>query len=192
MQTKKYLPIIIGIVALVALVYLLQFILQISFQNHGIDEIAVSLKPFQNHYFSPAKYFMTTEGHASELTNDPTAVGRFFSFLILGVVAWIVAAVVLYMIRSTRKHHYLFILAAAGMISAVAFYAAFFVPERAAEFSNGCRRAGAQGSQIDFLICSIAAGNSAAILTTDKDFSRYAKHLPIILHEARTRGVESH
>jgi hypothetical protein len=42
--------------------------------------------------------------------------------------------------------------------------------ERAAEFSNSCRRAGVQGSHIDFLICSAAAGNSAAILSTDKDF----------------------
>jgi predicted nucleic acid-binding protein len=64
--------------------------------------------------------------------------------------------------------------------------------ERAAEFSNSCRRAGVQGSHIDFLICSVAAGNSAAILSTDKDFSRYARHLPITLHEARTRGGESH
>jgi predicted nucleic acid-binding protein len=62
--------------------------------------------------------------------------------------------------------------------------------ERAAEFSNSCRRVGVQGSHIDFLICSVAAGNSAAILSTDKDFSRYAKHLPISLHEARKRGEE--
>jgi predicted nucleic acid-binding protein len=60
--------------------------------------------------------------------------------------------------------------------------------ERAAEFSNNCRRAGVQGSHIDFLICSVAAGKSAAIFSTDEDFSRYAKHLPITLHEARTRG----
>jgi predicted nucleic acid-binding protein len=64
--------------------------------------------------------------------------------------------------------------------------------ERAAEFSNSCRRMGVQGSHIDFLICSVAAGNSAAIFSTDKDFSRYAKHLPITLHETRTRGGESH
>jgi predicted nucleic acid-binding protein len=64
--------------------------------------------------------------------------------------------------------------------------------ERAAEFSNSCRQAGVQGSHVDFLICSVAAGNSAAILSTDKDFIRYAKHLPITLHEARTRGRESH
>jgi predicted nucleic acid-binding protein len=64
--------------------------------------------------------------------------------------------------------------------------------ERAAEFSSSCRRAGVQGSHIDFLICSVAAGTSAAILSTDKDFGRYAKHLPITLHQARTRGGESH
>ncbi len=63
--------------------------------------------------------------------------------------------------------------------------------ERAAEFSSNCRRAGVQGSHTDFLICSVAAGNSAAILSTDKDFSRYARHLPITLHEARRRGGES-
>lgn len=64
--------------------------------------------------------------------------------------------------------------------------------ERAAESSNSCRRAGVQGSHIDFLICSVAAGNGASIFSTDKDFSRYAKHLPITLHEARTRAGESH
>ena len=64
--------------------------------------------------------------------------------------------------------------------------------ERAAEFSKRCRQAGVQGSHFDFLICSVAAGNSAAILSTDKDFIRYAKHLPITLHEARTRGRQSH
>jgi predicted nucleic acid-binding protein len=64
--------------------------------------------------------------------------------------------------------------------------------ERAVEFSNSCRQAGVQGSHVDFLICSVAAGNSAAILSTDKDFIRCAKHLPITLHEARTRGRGSH
>ncbi|MGA2478739.1 MAG: PIN domain-containing protein [Spirochaetia bacterium] len=60
--------------------------------------------------------------------------------------------------------------------------------ERAAEFSNDCRQAGVQGSHTDFLICSVAAGNGAAILTSDKDFRRYAKHVPISLHEARGRN----
>jgi predicted nucleic acid-binding protein len=57
--------------------------------------------------------------------------------------------------------------------------------ERAAEFSNICRHEGVQGSHIDFLICSVAAANGASILTMDKDFKRYATHIPITLHEAR-------
>jgi predicted nucleic acid-binding protein len=52
---------------------------------------------------------------------------------------------------------------------------------RAAEFSNQCRRKGIQGSTIDFLICAVAAMEELQILTTDADFLRYAKHLPIRL-----------
>jgi predicted nucleic acid-binding protein len=62
--------------------------------------------------------------------------------------------------------------------------------ERAAEFYNSCRHAGVQGSHMDFLICSIAAGNGAAIFTLDKDFSSYAKHIPITLHEARAQHAQ--
>ena len=57
--------------------------------------------------------------------------------------------------------------------------------ERAAEFSNSCRQSGVQGSHVDFLICSVAAGSGSAILSTDRDFTRYARHLPITLYEAR-------
>ncbi len=60
--------------------------------------------------------------------------------------------------------------------------------ERAAEFSNSCRRAGLQGSHVDFLICSVAAGSGCAIFSNDKDFSRYARHLPITLHGLRNEG----
>jgi hypothetical protein len=52
---------------------------------------------------------------------------------------------------------------------------------RAAEFSNQCRKKGIQGSTIDFLICAVAAVEELQILTTDGDFLRYAKHLPIRL-----------
>ena len=52
---------------------------------------------------------------------------------------------------------------------------------RAAEFSNQCRKKGVQGSTIDFLICAVAAMEELQILTTDSDFLRYAKHLPIRL-----------
>ena len=52
---------------------------------------------------------------------------------------------------------------------------------RAAEFSNLCRKKGVQGSTIDFLICAVAVIEALQILTTDSDFLRYAKHLPIRL-----------
>jgi hypothetical protein len=60
--------------------------------------------------------------------------------------------------------------------------------ERAAEFSNLCRHEGVQGSHIDFLICSVAEANGASILTMDKDFKRYAKHIPVTLHEPREQS----
>jgi predicted nucleic acid-binding protein len=52
----------------------------------------------------------------------------------------------------------------------------------AAEFSNLCRQKGIQGSHIDFVICSVAHRLNLSIFTTDKDFTNYAKLLPIVLH----------
>lgn len=54
--------------------------------------------------------------------------------------------------------------------------------EEAAAFFNRCREKGLQGSNTDFLICAIAARNGFAIFTTDEDFARFAKVLPITLH----------
>jgi predicted nucleic acid-binding protein len=59
--------------------------------------------------------------------------------------------------------------------------------ERAAEFYNACRKAGIQGSQIDFLICSVSVGNKIPIFTSDKDFLHYKKELPISLYQPRKR-----
>jgi predicted nucleic acid-binding protein len=56
---------------------------------------------------------------------------------------------------------------------------------RAAEFFNTCRQSGIQGSQIDFLICSVAAGAGLPIFTSDQDFLLYVKLLPIILYKPR-------
>ena len=53
--------------------------------------------------------------------------------------------------------------------------------EKAAEFSNVCRKKGVQGSTIDFLICAVAHLESLTILTTDGDFEIYEKYLPIAL-----------
>jgi len=53
----------------------------------------------------------------------------------------------------------------------------------AAQFFNRCRAKGVQGSNTDFLICAVAVRNRLAIFTTDKDFQRFAKLLPITLHK---------
>ncbi|HEV8377397.1 MAG TPA: PIN domain-containing protein [Tepidisphaeraceae bacterium] len=53
--------------------------------------------------------------------------------------------------------------------------------ERAAEFYNTCRSRGVQGSSTDFLICAAAELGGLKIFTTDKDFPRFAQHLPIEL-----------
>jgi len=57
--------------------------------------------------------------------------------------------------------------------------------ERAAEIFNTCRKAGIQGSNTDFLICSAAEENDFAIFTTDQDFRRYQKYSKFVLHEER-------
>ena len=56
--------------------------------------------------------------------------------------------------------------------------------ERAAEHFNTCRAKGIQGSNTDFLICAAAERRGLPILTTDADFVRFARHLPIHLHGA--------
>lgn len=53
----------------------------------------------------------------------------------------------------------------------------------AAQFFNLCRAKGIQGSNTDFLLCAVAVRHDLAILTTDGDFSMFAKCVPVILHE---------
>lgn len=55
--------------------------------------------------------------------------------------------------------------------------------EKAAEFSNICRRNGIQGSTIDFLICAVAYLEKLIIFTTDSDFNNYRKCIPIELFQ---------
>lgn len=57
--------------------------------------------------------------------------------------------------------------------------------EEAARITNVCRAAGISGSEIDFLLCAVAVRRNLPIFTTDADFERYAKHIPIRLHELR-------
>lgn len=57
--------------------------------------------------------------------------------------------------------------------------------ERAAEWFNSCRARGLQGSNTDFLLCAISERHRLPILTTDEDFTRYARVLPIAIHRPR-------
>lgn len=57
--------------------------------------------------------------------------------------------------------------------------------ERAAEILNRARSRGIQGSNTDFLICAIAERHKLPIFTTDKDFPRFQKHIPVQLHVPR-------
>lgn len=54
--------------------------------------------------------------------------------------------------------------------------------EEAASFFNRCRAKGIHGSNTDFLICAVAVRNELAIFTSDGDFTRFAKVLPIALY----------
>ena len=55
--------------------------------------------------------------------------------------------------------------------------------EKAAFYFNLCRSKGIQGSNTDFLICSIAIRNNFSLFTVDKDFLLFSKHIPIQLHK---------
>jgi predicted nucleic acid-binding protein len=55
--------------------------------------------------------------------------------------------------------------------------------EDAAQMHNQCRTRGVAGSLVDLLICSVAHRRGWQIFTTDRDFERYAKVLPIRLYE---------
>jgi predicted nucleic acid-binding protein len=57
--------------------------------------------------------------------------------------------------------------------------------EEAAAAFNRCRERGIQGSNTDFLICSVALRRELAVYTTDKDFLQYEKVLKFKLHEPR-------
>lgn len=57
--------------------------------------------------------------------------------------------------------------------------------EQAAEFFNLGRAKGIQGSNIDFLICSVAVNNDLEIFTTDEDFKSFEKYIPIKLYSPR-------
>jgi predicted nucleic acid-binding protein len=53
--------------------------------------------------------------------------------------------------------------------------------EEAAAANNRCRLAGLAGSTTDFLICAVTMRRGWGVFTTDRDFDRYAKVLPVKL-----------
>jgi predicted nucleic acid-binding protein len=55
--------------------------------------------------------------------------------------------------------------------------------ELAADFYNGCRNKGIQGSNTDFLICAVASRRNMAIFTNDKGFNLFLKVVPIQLFQ---------
>jgi predicted nucleic acid-binding protein len=58
--------------------------------------------------------------------------------------------------------------------------------EEAADAFNRCRERGIQGSNTDFLVCSVARRRHLAVYTTDKDFLQYGKVLKLKLHDPRS------
>lgn len=61
----------------------------------------------------------------------------------------------------------------------------------AAKFFNLCRSKGIQGSNTDFLICAAAVRRDLCIFTCDRDFSHFAKCLPVVLHEFKVTAEQS-
>jgi hypothetical protein len=57
--------------------------------------------------------------------------------------------------------------------------------EEAASINNRCRAKGVTGSATDFLICAVAMRREWAVFTTDEDFIRYARCVPIQLYTPR-------
>jgi predicted nucleic acid-binding protein len=55
--------------------------------------------------------------------------------------------------------------------------------DAAAAYHNHCVSVGVAARDIDMLICAVAARAEATVLTTDPDFGRYARHLPVRLHK---------
>ncbi|HPO37554.1 MAG TPA: hypothetical protein PLU38_12910, partial [Kiritimatiellia bacterium] len=48
-----------------------------------------------------------------------------------------------------------------------------------------------QGSNTDFLICAAAVRRDLCIFTCDRDFSHFAKCLPVVLHEFKVTAEQS-
>ncbi|CAN5310474.1 hypothetical protein BH09BAC3_BH09BAC3_10910 [soil metagenome] len=124
------------IVAFMVAVYVLQWILQLIFKAPDSDKIAAALEPFQNHYLSFSKYYLTTEGSVGEFTDDMTGAGRFLSYSIFGGILWFVLVVIFSLIKALKKSFDLIFWFITIAITGVVFYWAFFVPYRKTVFTD--------------------------------------------------------
>lgn len=57
--------------------------------------------------------------------------------------------------------------------------------EAAARDSNFCKSKGITASVVDTLICAVARGRDWSLFTTDADFDRLARLLPVRIHTPR-------
>jgi len=57
--------------------------------------------------------------------------------------------------------------------------------DQAAWNFNQCRSAGVAAGHVDMLICATASRHEVPIFSTDRDFGRYERHIPITLHSQR-------
>jgi predicted nucleic acid-binding protein len=57
--------------------------------------------------------------------------------------------------------------------------------EKAAELFNLFGSKGLQGSNTDFLICSLCIRNNFPLFTMDNDFNLFSRYIPITLHKIR-------
>jgi predicted nucleic acid-binding protein len=57
--------------------------------------------------------------------------------------------------------------------------------EAAASASNVCRARGIATTIVDMLICTVAQRRSMSVFTTDPDFGKYARCIPVKLHSVR-------
>ena len=62
--------------------------------------------------------------------------------------------------------------------------------EAAARASNTCRAKGIATTIVDMLICAVAHQRGMRIFTTDPDFDKYARCLPVKLHSARDAAAD--
>ncbi len=62
---------------------------------------------------------------------------------------------------------------------------------QAAAFFNICRSRGIAATSVDLLVCAVAERLNIPIFTTDADFTRYAKVLPIRLHKPQPRDAQN-